>query len=78
MFGFWFLAGWQAATPFLLAYAVALNAIPAVRWVLNKRENAKIEERNSARRRWALAAKSGGAVVDRKLKAAKSMTQALK
>lgn len=75
---FCFVSVRQSAMPFLLTYAVALNVIPAVRWVLNKRDNASIEARNSARRRWALLGKNGGETVERKLKAAKSMTQALK
>ncbi|CAN0259741.1 unnamed protein product, partial [Ectocarpus sp. 4 AP-2014] len=66
------------ALPFLLTYAVALNVIPAVRFVLNKRENAKIEGRNFLRRKWADAGRSGGAVVSRKLKAAKTMTTDMK
>ncbi|CAM9807871.1 unnamed protein product [Ectocarpus sp. 6 AP-2014] len=66
------------ALPFLLTYAVALNVIPAVRFVLNKRENAKIEGRNFLRRKWAEAGRSGGAVVSRKLKAAKTMTTDMK
>ncbi|CAN0083410.1 unnamed protein product [Ectocarpus fasciculatus] len=70
--------GFQGALPFLLTYAVALNVIPAVRFVLNKRENAKIEGRNFLRRKWAEAGRSGGAVVSRKLKAAKTMTTDMK
>lgn len=68
----------QGALPFLLTYAVALNVIPAARWLVNKRENAKIEERNFLRRKWAEAGRSGGAVVQRKLKAAKTMATGLK
>ncbi|CAN0396794.1 unnamed protein product, partial [Scytosiphon promiscuus] len=64
--------------PFLLTYAVALNAIPAVRWVFNKRENAKIQERNFLRRKWAEAGRGGGAAVQRKLRAAKEMTTDMK
>lgn len=68
----------QGALPFLLTYAVALNVIPAVRWLVNKKENAKIEERNFLRRKWAEAGRSGSAVVQRKLKAAKTMATDLK
>eukprot|EP00903_Cladosiphon_okamuranus_P014661 g13591.t2 len=68
----------QGALPFLLTYAVALNVIPAVRWLVNKKENAKIEERNFLRRKWAEAGRSGSVVVQRKLKAAKSMATDLK
>ncbi|CAN0511501.1 unnamed protein product, partial [Ectocarpus sp. 8 AP-2014] len=68
----------RGALPFLLTYAVALNVIPAVRFVLNKRENAKIEGRNFLRRKWAEAGRSGGAVISRKLKAAKTMTTDMK
>ncbi|CAK0755565.1 hypothetical protein CVIRNUC_002384 [Coccomyxa viridis] len=35
--------------PFLQAYAATFFAIPLVRWLLNKRRNAAIEERNQAR-----------------------------
>ena len=68
----------QGLMPFLLSYAVAFNAIPAARWLFNKRENAKIEERNRSRRRWAEAAKNGSSIVRRKLKAAKAMATKLK
>lgn len=68
----------QGALPFLLTYAVALNVIPVARWLVNKRENAKIEERNFLRRKWAEAGRSGSAVVRRKLKAAKTMATDLK
>lgn len=30
----------QGLLPFLLSYAVAFNAVPAARWLFNKRENA--------------------------------------
>lgn len=68
----------QGAMPFLLTYAVALNAIPLVRWLVNKRTNAKIEERNFLRRKWAEVGRSGGPAVKRKLKAAKTMTTDMK
>ncbi|CAM9902010.1 unnamed protein product, partial [Hapterophycus canaliculatus] len=68
----------QGALPFLLTYAVALNAIPAIRWVVNKRENAKIQERNFLRRKWADAGRSGASAVQRKLRAAKKMTTDMK
>ncbi|CAN0237810.1 unnamed protein product [Pylaiella littoralis] len=68
----------QGAMPFLLTYAVALNAIPLVRWLVNKRTNAKIEGRNFLRRKWAEAGRSGGPAVKRKLKAAKTMTTDMK
>lgn len=64
--------------PFLLTYAVGFNLIPVGRWLLNKRANSKIAERNMYRRQWATVGKNGGVEVDRKLKAAKSMTTALK
>ncbi|CAL5227405.1 g10362 [Coccomyxa viridis] len=35
--------------PFLQVYALSFFAIPLVRWLLNKRRNAAIEERNQAR-----------------------------
>lgn len=64
--------------PLLLTYAVALNVIPAARWLVNRRVNARIEERNFLRRKWAEAGRSGSAVVRRKLKAAKTMTTDMK
>ena len=40
----------QAFMPFLLAYGFLFNAIPAVRFFLNKAKNSEIRERNSRRR----------------------------
>lgn len=64
--------------PFLLTYAIALNVIPLVRWIINKRANGEIERRNGFRRQWADRLRSGGEVVQRKLKAAKAMSRSLK
>ena len=37
----------------LLAYGLAFNGIPLVRWLRNKRKNAAIEARNQKRQEWA-------------------------
>lgn len=38
--------------PLLLIYAVMYNAIPAVRWIMNKSKNDEIEKRNDKRKKW--------------------------
>jgi hypothetical protein len=65
-----FLGVAQTLYPALVAYAVLFNSIPVARnfWVSS--QNAKIQGRNKARRRWRELAKSGGSTVLRKLKGA--------
>ena len=60
----------QSLYPLLLAYAVLFNVIPLARNIWIGNENQKIQERNSARRKWRarLATKAGS--IGRKLKAA--------
>jgi len=70
-----FLGVAQSLYPGLLAYAVLFNAIPVFRNFWISSQNAKIEQRNKARRKWReLALKPGGAIV-RKLKAATKFAQ---
>ena len=63
----------QAALPFLTVYAVMYNVIPAARFFWIKKENAKIEGRNSVRRVWRDALQRGGDRVARKLRAARGL-----
>jgi hypothetical protein len=57
--------------PALSLYAVAYVAVPAVRYVLLGKSNAQIEGRNSARRVWRDALRSGGAGLQKKLGSAR-------
>lgn len=50
----------QSGYPFLLAYAILFNAIPAIRALWINRENAKIAARNQIRAQWKTALKSEG------------------
>ena len=65
-----FLGLAQTLYPGLVAYAILFNLIPLARNFWISGQNAKIQERNKARRRWREIAKSGGKRVMRKLKAA--------
>jgi len=65
-----FLGLAQTLYPALVAYAVLFNAIPLARNFRISQQNAQIQGRNKARRRWREIAKSGGEKVLRKLKAA--------
>jgi len=64
------LALLQAGFPFLLAYAIAYLAIPAIRFVSLQASNAQIEQRNANRRAWRDALQSGGGEIRRRLEAA--------
>jgi len=65
-----FLGLAQTLYPGLVVYAILFNAIPLARNFWISKQNAKIQGRNKARRRWKEIAKSGGKRVLRKLKAA--------
>ena len=65
-----FLGVAQTLYPALVAYAVLFISIPVARNFWISSQNAKIQGRNKARRRWKELAKSGGGTVLRKLKAA--------
>lgn len=65
-----FLGLTQSLYPLLLAYAVTFNVIPLVRNFWIKSENAKIQARNQARRKWSDRLKSKAGSVGRKLRAA--------
>jgi len=64
------LALLQAGFPFLLAYAVAYLAIPAIRFVSLQASNAQVEQRNANRRAWRDGVQSGGGEIRRRLEAA--------
>ncbi|GMI04613.1 hypothetical protein TrRE_jg7648, partial [Triparma retinervis] len=68
----------RALMPFLLAYAVAFNAVPALRAAWIRRENRRIEGRNRTRRMWRAKLEGGGENVKRKLRAAKKFSQSMK
>lgn len=65
-----FLGLAQTLYPGLVAYAILFNLIPLARNFWISQQNAEIQGRNKARRRWKEIAKSGGKRVLRKLKAA--------
>jgi len=65
-----FLGVAQTLYPALVAYAILFNAIPLARNFWISQQNAGIQGRNSARRRWKGIAKSGSQKILRKLKAA--------
>jgi len=65
-----FLGLAQTLYPGLVAYAILFNLIPLARNFWISQQNAEIQGRNKARRRWKDIAKSGGNRVLRKLKAA--------
>ena len=65
-----FLGLAQTLYPGLVAYAILFNAIPLARNFWIGQQNAQIQGRNKARRRWKELAKSGGKNILRKLKAA--------
>jgi hypothetical protein len=65
-----FLGLAQTLYPGLVVYAILFNAIPLARNYWISKQNAKIQGRNKARRRWKEITKSGGKKVLRKLKAA--------
>ena len=56
-------------------YAAAFFAIPAVRWVLNKKRNVEIEARNSARMAFAKALQSPDGRLRQKLESASRAAQ---
>ena len=60
----------QQFFPFLLGYAVLFNAIPLVRNFLIQGQNAKIRERNQARKSWKAVLEQKAGSVKRKLMAA--------
>jgi hypothetical protein len=70
-----FLGVAQALYPGLLAYAVLFNAIPIGRNFWITAQNAKIQQRNKARRKWRERALSPGKAIIRKLKAATKFAQ---
>jgi hypothetical protein len=65
-----FLGVAQTLYPALVVYAILFNTIPLARNFWISQQNAKIQGRNTARRRWKGIASSGGKKVLRKLKAA--------
>jgi hypothetical protein len=70
-----FLGVAQSLYPLLLSYAVLFNAIPLVRNFWISSQNAKIEQRNKARRKWRELAMKPGKAIIRKLKAATKFAQ---
>ncbi|KAL3916745.1 MAG: hypothetical protein SGILL_005037, partial [Bacillariaceae sp.] len=70
-----FLGVAQSLYPLLLAYAVLFNVIPIARNVWISSQNAKIEQRNKARRKWRERALKPGKAIIRKLKAATKFAQ---
>jgi len=64
-----FLGVAQTLYPGLVAYAILFNAIPLARNFWVSQQNASIQGRNKARRRWREIAESGGSKLMRKLKA---------
>jgi len=64
------LGALQSVFPFLLAYAVAYVAIPAVRYVQLQASNAQVEKRNANRRAWRDALRLGGKTIRTRLAAA--------
>jgi hypothetical protein len=70
-----FLGVAQSFYPLLLGYAILFNAIPLARNFWISAQNAQIQQRNKARRKWReLALKPGQAII-RKLKAATKFAQ---
>jgi hypothetical protein len=65
-----FLGVAQSLYPLLLGYAVLFNAIPLVRNLWITSQNAQIQKRNEARKKWRERALQPGATIIRKLKAA--------
>jgi hypothetical protein len=65
-----FLGVAQTFYPLLLGYAVLFNAVPIARNLWISAENAKIQKRNEARKKWRERALRPGATIIRKLKAA--------
>jgi hypothetical protein len=65
------LGALQSLFPFLLAYAVAFVAIPAVRFVRLQASNDAVDERNARRAAWAAALKRPDADLSKRLDAAK-------
>jgi len=59
--------------PLLLGYAIVFNAIPLVRNIWLKRQNAEIGRRNGIRKKWRAALANGGSQLKQKLQAAKAM-----
>lgn len=65
-----FLGLTQSLYPLLLAYAVLFNVIPVARNAWIGAQNQKIEQRNSARRKWRARLSANTGSIARKLKAA--------
>ena len=63
----------QSLYPFLLAYAILYNFIPAARTLWIQQQNEKIKQRNRNRRQWLTTLKSSTGRIARKLKAAKAL-----
>ena len=68
----------QQFFPLLLGYAVLFNAIPLVRNFWIQRQNAKIRERNEARRSWKAVLEQKAGSVKRKVLAAASFGKRMK
>eukprot|EP00929_Paragymnodinium_shiwhaense_P075499 TRINITY_DN38605_c0_g1_i2.p1 TRINITY_DN38605_c0_g1~~TRINITY_DN38605_c0_g1_i2.p1 ORF type:complete len:337 (+),score=74.96 TRINITY_DN38605_c0_g1_i2:180-1190(+) len=68
------VAGIVAVYPFLLAYGILFNAVPAVRYFRNWRQNKRIGKENEMREAWAAFAEQG--VPARKLLAAQQLAKA--
>ncbi|KAL9184642.1 hypothetical protein ACHAXT_012612 [Thalassiosira profunda] len=68
----------QQFFPLLLGYAVLFNAIPVVRNILIQRENAKIQQRNKARKSWKAVLEQKAGSVKRKLMAAAGFGKRMK
>jgi hypothetical protein len=65
-----FLGVTQSLYPLLLAYAILFNVIPVARNAWIGAENQKIQQRNSARKKWQARLASEAGSIGRKLKAA--------
>jgi len=67
-----------SAFPFLLAYAIAYLAIPAVRYVKLQADNAAIQQRNANRVEWRDALRSGGGEIAKRLQTAAQSKKSLR
>lgn len=72
------LGALQDLYPFLLAYAVAYVAVPAVRFLQLQRTNAEIDERNANRRAWRDQLRQGGDALKKRLQAAAQRKKTLR
>jgi hypothetical protein len=63
----------KSILPLLTSYSIAFNAIPLIRFLLNRSQNKKIELDNEERRQWYQRLKDGRSVLMRKLSSAASI-----